>query len=715
MKMKIEILNSPHVQNELLSSLVEETIKQYSEIADIYKEIIVLIADEDAIDRGFFDENENRLFGKIPISLTEKTRPISSSGLPPVSCIKINLDKFAAFPKWKQEFAIRHECCHLLTTSSTLSRTLEELLQIYPLQYLRNIIRYRREFVAHICMLKRYPSDWLREPVRIPEKIMSPRTFYRKIKKEKGRRAAIEVAISNSLKVLSLIYICEYIVENVKDSIEVKTDLTRYNSYLQSWWHQVRKDTNNRIPIISNLIRRDDFLNEENYFEKVKKLLNLLDKIFPRVGIVSEGWNPSIANLAEAMELVETYFGKQWLNEQIAIQSRKPKDWRKKFTHHLTPGPHPILPLYLGAVNNLKQLKTDSNIGFEVKALELMSFSEVLKEVKKIDIMNINGKPLLIRPWSRFKTRLRNKDEFDQASYEMQIAVALKKSGFRVCFIQESTKKQEKTPDLLIREGKDAIYVECKYRTLTKRERQYNNMFTEFYWRSMRLMFRLGKFYSICVEWLKDPNIKYVESIIKWLDKKISNNEQGYFEIKNAKIWLGQLASKGQVFEGPFNFDISKYKSDGKHIDIMMQQAYAGIFNGIIKHKNPTFIMFRNISYLDTMVKGIVELLNKAYSQIPEKGTGIVFLEARLSFLNQRISESLEELQRKLEGKLNLIERVNMIILTRSYFSKKNMKINNRDAVVITRVVESRIIPDQKPASPISKGTLNKIRNLKYY
>ena len=399
----------------------------------------------------------------------------------------------------------------------------------------------------------------------------------------------------------------------------------------------------------------------------------------------------------------------------MELLKRKPKNWRRRFTHHLAPETHPILPLYLGALRNLEELKKNPDVGFERNSLELMSFSEALRAAKKINVVDITGKVLPVRLWTKLNERLKNPDNFHQASYEVQIASALRKTGFAVSFIQESLKRGAKTPDLLVREGREKIYVECKYRKLTKRENQYDNMFKEFYWRAMDLMYRLGEFYSICVEWLKDPTITSVKSEVDKLEERVRSKEEGLYETESAKTWLKHLASGEQVFKGSFDIDIGEYLSDDKHVDIVMQQANVGIFEGIVKYKNPTLVMFQNISYLDDLIDGLVELLNKAYRQIPKNGLGIVFLEARLSFLNQQIKETLQDLENRLKGKLNLIGRVNMVILTRSHFSQRNVKIEGRDAVVIARMVESRIVPNLKPTFQISQGTLEKIAHLKYY
>jgi hypothetical protein len=428
-----------------------------------------------------------------------------------------------------------------------------------------------------------------------------------------------------------------------------------------------------------------------------------------------EKWEPTITDLANAIVLIRNYFGKEWLDNQCQMLQNKPKHVVSKFTHHLKPEHHPIVPLYVHSLRNYVQIRANPENKFDIAALKLISFCQSLRRLRKIGVVDFNGNELAINSQDRFRERLKNKDEFNQSAYEIQIAVALARAGFSTWFIQESSQPNEKTPDFLVKYKKQKFYVECKYQGLTNREKQYENLFKEFYWHSMRLMFQVGEFYSICVEWIKDPDFADVTSTVELLKEKIGKKQTGLIETEKAKIWLDHLASRGQTFDGPFKVDLGKYRSDGQHIDIIMPQAHVGIFDGVLKYKNPTLVMFRNISYLDDLVNGAVQDINKAYSQIPEKGPSIVFLENRISFLNESIKESARDLQKRIEEKLKLISRINMVVLTKSYFDEKRVMVRGRLGVAITRFVESRTIPNPKPATPLLPDVVERISHLKYY
>lgn len=425
----------------------------------------------------------------------------------------------------------------------------------------------------------------------------------------------------------------------------------------------------------------------------------------------ADQWEPTATDLQKALSLIEDLFGKDWLAEEGQLL-QKPKQFAYKFTHHLRPEPHPIVPLYLKSVETLALIKSGSQNYFDISSLKLISFLENFEKLRKIGIVDVDGNKISSTSEDKFKDRLKSKVEFFQTAYEIQIAVALARCGFSTWFINETNVK---TPDILVIYKQQRFYVECKYQGLTNRETLYENVFREFYWRSMRLMFTLREFYSICVEWFTDPTVADVIPTVALLEEKMKSKKFGIFNTDKAKISLDYLAKLGEEFSGPFNVDMGKYRSDSQHIDIIMPQAHVGIFNGNPKYKNPTVIAFRNISYLDDLVSGAINDINKAYSQVPENGPSLLFLENRLSFMNPNFEETAKELQGKIERKLNLISRVNRVQLTRSYFTTQKVKKGTQSGFAILRSVESRTIENKNPATPILKDTLERLQKLKFY
>src|SRR4030042_2244642 len=238
-----------------------------------------------------------------------------------------------------------------------------------------------------------------------------------------------------------------------------------------------------------------------------------------RKNIQAEQWTPTEAQLQNAISLIEDFFGKEWLKQQGQL-NQKPKQFANKFTHHLKPEPHPIVPLYLKSIETLNLIKSGKQDYFDISSLRLISYFENFNKLKRIGIVSIDGKKISSSSENKFKDRLKLVDEFFQTTYEIQIAVALARQGFSTWFIEETNVK---TPDILVVFRANRFYVECKYQGLTSREELYENVFREFYWRSMRSMFRLGDLCSICVEWLRAPTTKDVMPTITLLEERMKN------------------------------------------------------------------------------------------------------------------------------------------------------------------------------------------------
>ena len=685
----------------------EETI-HFSELRNLYKRVYIIAATEKEIEKRFFEEEQLKLFGSKPIQLSKENYSISISGMPPTGCITINHDKFVLLSEWKQKFAVRTMCVRLANLR-TPSKNLIDLLSKYQIAYLCDIISYQRQYVSDMYMLKHFPSDWLREPKRIPENAPDPIIFYDKVKTEHGIRAAIEAAISNSVRILYLTFIYEYINDNIKGALDSKKEIERYRKYLLSWWNCVRKDVEDRVPMFSNLVQKEDFEDEGKLFGKIGSALSSLDVIFQKTKLIGDSWNPQKSDLIQAIIQTEKLFDKSWLEHQFNLQYGKPKQVRK-FSHHLRAEPHPILWLYKKSIENLQSLEENPNVGYHRESLELISFSEMIDALRQITIVDVDGKLISMESYDRFRKRLLLTEEFKQALYEIQIATALRKSGFVVFFVIED-KNGKKTPDLLIIEDGVPVFVECKYRVKTDKEQIYDNAFKEFYHKIMCVMFRLGKFYLICVEWLKDPTLGLIEAEVGRIEK--ADYKDQILETDNVRIWLRKTGLIDQVFECPLNFDIGPYKSDDLHTDIIEQYFEFGFFDRKI-YKNPALVMFRNISFLDGIVTSVVRLLDKAYTQIPSQGPGIVFIETHLSFGKTTTKAPLEALKRKMKGKLNIIGRVNCIFLTNTGFIQRNIKVNERNAMVIAKTVESTVIVNKYPTAELPINAAKKITEIKY-
>lgn len=260
-------------------SLAKKILFEFKELSKMYDEIAIIAAYKQHCE----DESINGIIAKFLglsnqdiIYTRDGDKPAHCAIIGTKACIVIVVDLFEVFPQWKQAFVVRHECCHLLHGPS-YSPTLESLCKKYAQDWLASLVAYRSDYQADLCVIKRYLDDWLRDPVGIPKGTMSPRSFYRRERKMRGVRNAILIGISNSVRVLQIIYLQQYLLTIPQLPSQLKEhhkqNLKRYEGYLDSWWRCLQKDVDCRLPSPREWLRREHFENEEIFFKRISQLL----------------------------------------------------------------------------------------------------------------------------------------------------------------------------------------------------------------------------------------------------------------------------------------------------------------------------------------------------------------------------------------------------------------------------------------------------------
>lgn len=264
---------------KLYVSLAKKIIFEFAELPKIYEETAIIAALKQHYENGSVNRTVAKFLGlskENRVYTRRDDKPAHSISRETKGCIQIVVDFFEVLPPWKQAFVVRHECCHLLHRPS-YSPTLELLSKKYARGWLANLVAYRRDYRVHLCMIKRYLDDWLREPLGISKVVMSPRSFYRRERKMKGVQHAILIGISNSVNVLRIIYLYEYLLtipqlpNQLKEQFE--RNVKRYKGYLASWWRCLQKEIDRRSPSLRGWLSREHFEDEEIFFDRISQLL----------------------------------------------------------------------------------------------------------------------------------------------------------------------------------------------------------------------------------------------------------------------------------------------------------------------------------------------------------------------------------------------------------------------------------------------------------
>jgi len=271
-EMKITELNLTDSKDvgEILM-MIREVIEEFSEFPERYEEIVILLASAKQAEDGTLDKTLESIFGRR-ILTTNKSLPGHGLGVGTKGCLQAILEPFENMSERMQRFMIRHECGHLLfphKTSISLS-----ILQAKYSGNLAVLESFQNDYPVHLCIIERYTEGWLEKPLGISKNMVSPRIAFRQETRKGGVKQAIFYAIINSVNVLRIIYIYDFLLSKHPELKEKFTsDIQRYHRYLNSWWYCLAKGTNCKLPEPTKILKPHHFESKESFFSQILWLL----------------------------------------------------------------------------------------------------------------------------------------------------------------------------------------------------------------------------------------------------------------------------------------------------------------------------------------------------------------------------------------------------------------------------------------------------------
>lgn len=279
--MNLKVINlDSETDSRHYCTLVESILDEFQELDKKYQDLALILANRDKVQDRTVIEKLRQFFSLDTLSIVSMEKVASSGSIGKKGYICIVLNEFRLLPEWEQQFALRHECGHLLLHSSVPSNTARELMEIgCPTGFVSKMRNAQHDYQVHVLMLDKYPNDWFKKPVRISENVGSPRTFFRSQKKKVGLKQALFDAIWNSFNLIRLIYLNQYIISNFENTEPFSIDIQRYEVQLASFWRCIQKGTNKKLPSPKDWIKINDLNDEEIFFKKVKYLLSLIGEL----------------------------------------------------------------------------------------------------------------------------------------------------------------------------------------------------------------------------------------------------------------------------------------------------------------------------------------------------------------------------------------------------------------------------------------------------
>ncbi|NIA09220.1 MAG: hypothetical protein GWP10_05660 [Nitrospiraceae bacterium] len=168
----------------------------------------------------------------------------------------------------------------------------------------------------------------------------------------------------------------------------------------------------------------------------------------------------NLDKLVESMHLFDPLIGKEWIRQQTEERDKKHKGDRYYFLCE-EESEHPIIrnwPLISEGYGG----KTDQERKvYPIQQLGLIAPAHYIRNA--VEIKGFNDRIS--------KTNLSDPIGFESFIFECKIASAFHRLGYNIEFLPE--KKNKPTPDFLIKCKEGDIYIECKKKMFTEKEKDY--------------------------------------------------------------------------------------------------------------------------------------------------------------------------------------------------------------------------------------------------
>ena len=368
------------------------------------------------------------------------------------------------------------------------------------------------------------------------------------------------------------------------------------------------------------------------------------------------------AMLRESIETITGIVGTRWISRRLQQATARTKPRNLRTYSFLRPQPHhPLVELFL-EFDRWRETGSRAEPALAIVRIGLLA--ESLKLVRAQ------------AGFDKLVQRLKKSREFESAAFEAEVAASYLKRSWTVEFVETG---DSRTPDLRVKRGDGSpLWVECKRRDqLTKRDKLVKSIWDDL---ALSLLKEIGPRrlnYFVGVASTHDPQRRDVERLRHFILSSIDSGGIGGFDP------VSQTTKMVGVFDGEYQFVVQKLaEPDETRIEYPVSTETITSFDvskcGWEKSpdslkppivRNPLFIGLKSYSLPDR-VSGVVHALKAAVGQIPEDGSGVVWIRVPDNQWAYALDSSLarvkELLQHELSGDQN--RRINAVIVATGGF-----------------------------------------------
>jgi len=329
----------------------------------------------------------------------------------------------------------------------------------------------------------------------------------------------------------------------------------------------------------------------------------------------------NLNKLVKSMRLFDQLLGEEWIRKQTKERDKKHRGDKYYFLCE-EESEHPI-------IRNWPLMSEEFNVKagqkrriYPIQQLGLIAPAHYIRSA-----MGIKGFNDRIS-----KTNLRDPIAFESFVFECKMASAFHRLGYNIEFLPE---KDEPTPDFLIKCKEGEVYIECKKKIFTKKEKDYRIKACKITKSILYLMDELQQ--NLFVEihskgTMRDLNPSDITHSLKRQIQK--GLKLGNFQIDGTEIkWHSLLPFNVEKF-GAFSVSLSRkpnYMANMTEVFVNEQ--------GEMKYRNPRVVCFYTDAKFDR-IKPLISRFKDALRQVEKHSPSLIYLEVERGTKIQDLQEA---------------------------------------------------------------------------
>ena len=372
----------------------------------------------------------------------------------------------------------------------------------------------------------------------------------------------------------------------------------------------------------------------------------------------------SVDEIMQSAMTVADVVGRKWIKKHVEEEEQEISRFKarandRRHAYMYRSPPHPLVR-YIMDFERMRMEAVESwRLSPNQNMLSLVLLGQCLNKVKDLP------------GFDKFVPRLRGRESFYPAVFEIETAAGYVNVGSQVAFVPEN--RNEKTPDILVtRRSGEVFWVECKCRDgLNERDQKIAEFWVILEEHILRVFGPKKISALIIVKSLRDPKREDIPQLLSLIFASIEAGGLG--EISPATGLHSPVKVLGNQFElivQPLAAPDQEISGSGlellganrDRVTMLMESKVDALGKTWIK--NPIILGFQNCRPIDK-VRGLVGVFKSAASQLPKSGPGVVCIRLPNNFWANEFdvyaAEAVRQFSGELSGENN--RRVNMVLI----------------------------------------------------